>query len=423
MSSGSWPPTVAQGRRLRWTVDEALAEKRRARRIRRHRAPGRSILGPGPTRIAILATPRSGNTWLRMMLRDVLELDELIVRHPGDLDWERLPERAVINLHWPATVYLQSFLEAARVKVVTISRHPFDVLVSILRFAQTEPETIQWLWGRGGDEDSLLDADPTSEPFAQWAMSERALHLIEVSSSWLAVPDVAHVSYDKLVESPEREVHRLVQRLSLAPVKPIAEAVQRFTPAWVNERSGIAHAWTATTDMWKEVLPADLVDQLRVRYRYQLRQLGLTATPDVKINRSEARDRWQQLYPDSDPGLAEEAYRAEVQFLDPPSTVASGSRFFSLVKVHNRGTVRWPDRLRYPLIRLGCLWQSTDGTKSLVLEDRYVLGNSIPPGNATYEKVSFATPSEPGLYLLQVDLVHEHVRWFGCGQPIEVTVC
>ncbi len=356
------------------------------------------------------------------MLGYVLDLDDMSVHHPGDLDWLRLPDRVAVQLHWPRTPYLRTLLEKAQFNVVTISRHPFDVLISILRMAQTEPETIGWLWGRGGDEEELLDADPSSEAFAQWAMSERALNLLEVTSSWLDGGQAAQVSYERLVAAPEQEVDRLLTRMSLTPVRAIGQAVRKFTPDWVNERSGIRHAWTATTGVWQEVIPSDLVDQLNARYSYQLRQLGFSDTPATDIDPKAARARWRELYPEPDPALPDEAYRAEVGVLDPPTTVPSLSSFSCLVKVHNRGPVRWPNRLRHPLIRLGCRWYPADGLETVSFEDRSILEGSIRPGATIYEQVIFATPPEPGDYLLQVDLVHEDHRWFGCEVSIEVTV-
>ncbi len=422
MSSGSWPEGVSTERRLRYTLEERLAETVRARRSSLRRASRQLHPGPSPTRIAIIASPRSGNTWLRMMLGYVLELEEVPIHHPGDLNWADLPERAVIQLHWSRSAYLQSLLEAARCRVITITRHPFDVLVSILRFAQTEPDTSEWLWGQGGDEEKILGADPSSEQFAEWALGERASALLEITNSWFGDQQLAYVSYETLLESPEEEMRRLLKRLSLQPNRPILEAVRTFTPGWVNERSGLAHAWMASTGTWKEVVPTQLVNTLRVRYRHQLRQLGITEIPGMDLDPAAARARWQELYPGPDSSLPEDGYRAEVQVLDPPSSVPARSRLYCLVKVHNQGTARWPDRLRHPLVRLGCRWLATDGSETVVLEDRHVLGGSIRPGTASYEKANFSTPPSPGVYLLQIDLVHERVRWFGSGPTIEVTV-
>src|ERR1700677_2956985 len=109
MSQGSWSQDVTEARRLRYMLDEGLSEQTLG--IARDDHSGDSIIESGSLRIALLATPRSGNTWLRLILGHVLALDELPVHHPGDLEWSRLPDRAVIQLHWPRTTYLQRLLE------------------------------------------------------------------------------------------------------------------------------------------------------------------------------------------------------------------------------------------------------------------------------------------------------------------------
>jgi hypothetical protein len=50
-------------------------------------------------RIAILSTPRSGNTWVRRVLADIYDLTELAVHNPADIPVE-IPERAILQLHW-----------------------------------------------------------------------------------------------------------------------------------------------------------------------------------------------------------------------------------------------------------------------------------------------------------------------------------
>lgn len=420
MSSG-FEDAVSMRRHLNYMLAEDQARRSRARPFPRRQALQRRTRDFASTRIAVLATPRSGNTWLRMMLAHVLELDAFAIHYPGDLDWQRLPERAVVSLHWPRTAYLSALLSEADVKVVTITRHPFDVLLSVLRFAQTDPDTREWLWTRGGDEEGIVDVDPANPQFAEWAMSERASALLEVTSSWIAHRHAAIVNYEALVRSPEDEVRRLLARLSLQPIRPIKEAVELFTPETVNRLVGQAHARTAATGSWQETLPTDLVDLLRVRYRHTLRKLGMSATSGSGVDPADAAARWRMSV-EADDQLCEEDYRADVHVLDMPSMVASGSRFYCLVKVQNLGGVRWPNRLRHPRIRLGCRWTTTDGSGTVVAEDRHMLSQSIAPGTALYEESSFATPPESGDCRLQIGLVHEHVRWFGCGPTSEVIV-
>lgn len=44
-------------------------------------------------RVAVLSTPRSGNTWLRGLLDDVAQAEELAVHTPEDLPWNNFPRR------------------------------------------------------------------------------------------------------------------------------------------------------------------------------------------------------------------------------------------------------------------------------------------------------------------------------------------
>ena len=42
-------------------------------------------------RLAVLSTPRSGNTWLRHLLAASFGLEQQAVHNPGEIDWLRLP--------------------------------------------------------------------------------------------------------------------------------------------------------------------------------------------------------------------------------------------------------------------------------------------------------------------------------------------
>lgn len=48
-------------------------------------------------RVAILATPRSDNTWLRRLLALSFGLSYIAVHRPGDVDWDGLPRGAALQ--------------------------------------------------------------------------------------------------------------------------------------------------------------------------------------------------------------------------------------------------------------------------------------------------------------------------------------
>src|SRR6185295_14663912 len=98
-------------------------------------------------RIAVVSTPRSGNSWLRRMLAESLQLEENAVHRPEDVDWPELPERAVLQIHWRPDRDFVSRLEQHAFRPVVIARHPLDTLISILAFSQHENSTKHWLDG------------------------------------------------------------------------------------------------------------------------------------------------------------------------------------------------------------------------------------------------------------------------------------
>jgi hypothetical protein len=374
-------------------------------------------------RIAILSTPRSGNTYLRVLLANAAGLHQLSAHHPADIEWQHLPESVVIQLHWPRTEYLCSLLESAGVAAMTVVRHPFDVLVSVLRFAQTEPDTIEWLWGEGGDEERLVDADPTSEAFARWATGPRAEALLAVSDSWLDDPACMTVRYEELVSAPAAVASRILQAHCLKAVMPLEEAIAASAPERVNALLGLRHSWRAHPGTWEQLMPESLVRRLEPIHRERLRRLGYPSAVGG-VGEDEARRRWKQLYEKAADGWPDSTYRAQVAVVDPPERVDRSSGFFALVKVHNQGSARWPGRRRHPQIHLGWRWLAAGAAagEAKVEEGRCLLAKSLGPGQACYQAVGFDTPAATGIYILEVDLVHEGVRWFGVGPRLEMEV-
>lgn len=97
-------------------------------------------------KIAVISTPRSGNTWVRSVLSKALKLEQIAVHNPQEIP-PILPERVALQIHWYREPNFQAILKSNGFKVVTIARHPLDVLISALRFIPHEPLTSRWLEG------------------------------------------------------------------------------------------------------------------------------------------------------------------------------------------------------------------------------------------------------------------------------------
>lgn len=101
-------------------------------------------------RLALVSSPRSGNSWLRMLLSSLYDLQQNAVHYPQAINWADLPENCIVQIHWHNESQFNSLLKLHGFDVVTIARHPLDLLLSVLHFAPHEPQTACWLQSEGG---------------------------------------------------------------------------------------------------------------------------------------------------------------------------------------------------------------------------------------------------------------------------------
>ena len=248
-------------------------------------------------RIAIVSSPRSGNMWLRRLLKATYRLEERSAFTPDELDWDALPERCVLQLHWHRTPEFQARLEQSGCSVVVLARHPLAVLLSILHFAQYEPLTDRWLGGEAGDESLLRGANPVSAAFVEYARSPRAQALLAVTTEWWDHADAA-VRYESLVESPEAELARIAEALGTAPLVEPAQAVESVRFERLQEEAPNQHFWQGRVGLWSELVPTATALQIAAAYP-QMGRLGYA----VGVDEETALARWQAL--EAKPCLAE----------------------------------------------------------------------------------------------------------------------
>jgi FkbM family methyltransferase len=151
-------------------------------------------------RLAVLSTPCTGGPWLTRALEGVLEASGLSVPHPGEIPWDSLPSRVVVEVPWTRTRLLQKRLGELDFAAVSISRHPVETLLSIADLcgigssSALEPFGGDWpgvaeVPGPGLDEDKFLD----------WATSSAAHRLLWITPSWWNIPSTVRVRFEDLV--------------------------------------------------------------------------------------------------------------------------------------------------------------------------------------------------------------------------------
>jgi hypothetical protein len=122
--------------------------------------------------------------------------------------------------------------------------------------------------------------------------------------------------------------------------------------------------------------------------------------------------------------LPDDAYKAHLALADHEDTrLAPGERRPVYVRVTNAGGVRWPWGLdQEPQVRVAYHWRHADGEILHVEGLRSPFPATVGPGETVVVPVWVDAPTDEGTYLLDVDLVHEHVRWFDDPLTVEVRV-
>ncbi|HET9223861.1 MAG TPA: glycosyltransferase, partial [Roseiflexaceae bacterium] len=116
---------------------------------------------------------------------------------------------------------------------------------------------------------------------------------------------------------------------------------------------------------------------------------------------------------------------AEYQIAEPWPAARSDLPLLLNVRVRNTGAIAWPDDSRRP-INLSYHWLDQRGRIVDYEGVRATLPGSLPSGDSVELELPVEPPPRAGSYLLQLDMVEEHVGWFShqgvapLAMPIEV---
>lgn len=144
------------------------------------------------------------------------------------------------------------------------------------------------------------------------------------------------------------------------------------------------------------------------------------SAPSAPLIPAEEIDRFRPPHTGT---LPDDAYKADLAvFAEGLHMVPSETRPV-YVRVSNLGTVTWPWGLdQEPYIRLSYHWRDGRG-EMLVYEGlRSPLPCRVAPGDTTIVPLWVTAPLSAGRYVLEIELVHEHVRWFGSPLAVDINV-
>jgi inositol phosphorylceramide mannosyltransferase catalytic subunit len=118
-----------------------------------------------------------------------------------------------------------------------------------------------------------------------------------------------------------------------------------------------------------------------------------------------------------------DAYRASIEPHEPALSLAPSEQRHVVMRVRNEGSERWPANLdEQPQIRLSYRWRNPDGSVHTPEGPRSVFPRAVNPGESILAPLHVDAPAAAGEYVLEVDVVHEDVRWFDCACRVPVRV-
>ena len=120
--------------------------------------------------------------------------------------------------------------------------------------------------------------------------------------------------------------------------------------------------------------------------------------------------------------LPGEAYEVELECLEHDLRFLAGSAHEVPVRIRNRGGESFPWGDWTPAVRPSYHWLTPAGEELVRDGHRTLLSHDLGPADEAIVPLVVVAPPEPGEYLLEIDLVHEGVRWFGCGLRVPATV-
>jgi hypothetical protein len=108
---------------------------------------------------------------------------------------------------------------------------------------------------------------------------------------------------------------------------------------------------------------------------------------------------------------------SSMRLLEPDLRMTEGEVRGLFVEVTNHSGIDWPGGMDEPLVRLSYRWREDP-----IERERTPLPAPLAQGESAIMPVTVTAPAARGRYHLQLDLVHEHVRWLEAGIGVTVEV-
>ncbi len=248
-----------------------------------------------PLRLAIISTPRSGNTWLRNLLTRYYAIPTTCSHSLSPAEWAAMPAEVIHQIHWNRTPEFVQQLHDYNFRAISLARHPLDTLISILHFAWYDRETVNWLSGEGGDESLLCGAMPRSRSFIEYATGPRAAALLNVTCQWWKQPGVVWMRYEDIVLDPAGELARISAAFGPPRCESVDNVIRGCSLNHLRVDSLNNHFWKGQPGLWRQLLPAAEAAEIAAALAPICETLGYTCDADPNLTAAQADRNWVSM--------------------------------------------------------------------------------------------------------------------------------
>jgi hypothetical protein len=228
------------------------------------------------------------------MLARAFALEQFAAHSPAEVNWRALPAACIVQLHWHRTPEFSGLLIRHDFRVMTLLRHPLDVLLSILHFAPHEPQTARWLDGENGDEATIRGVLPTSDAFLAYAKSPRAQSLLSISREWYSDPGTRAVRYEDLVNAPAASLAEACAGYGILRV-PLETVLHETEIDRLRRSAPNFHFWQGFPGLWKRLLPPRQAVDIAAAHSALFRDHAYVCDPDPLLSDAEAERNWHAI--------------------------------------------------------------------------------------------------------------------------------
>lgn len=232
-------------------------------------------------RIVVTSSPKSGNHWIRCLLKHVYDLDELPEKPSTRADafqaWVEagnFPDGSIFQQHCRFSKDLADVIEAVPAKIVTIIRDPYDVFVSLYYWVQNRVahEVVE---RKSRPRDTIIGRSLDDPAVLEYLAEDFGANLAR-ANGWLHSARSVIVRYEGLHKDPVGELRRATDAIQQTERARLEQALGICSAENMRQMNEMMawHVRSATVGDSRNRLNESHLAIFRKRYADIIRSLG-----------------------------------------------------------------------------------------------------------------------------------------------------